>query len=123
MKLNLIDIEKNMLPNTAKNLSDFKNFPVNVFLIGVRKKICTAPFVEAQELHSQNTLKANVCIFLYISLRKFLFQRRRKVLSGDGGGSRVAEVWRLNNFLKTARCLGFVKFFILIEIFGNSAIF
>ena len=38
--------------NTAKNLSDFANFPVNMFLFGVRKNICTTPFLDGQELHS-----------------------------------------------------------------------
>ena len=46
----------------SKNLT---NFAANMFLIGVRKNICTAPFLDAQELHSSKTLKANVCIFLY----------------------------------------------------------
>ena len=34
------------------------------FLVGVRKSICTAPFLGAQELHSRSTWKVNVCIFL-----------------------------------------------------------
>ena len=105
----------------AKNLSDFTNFPANMFLFGARKNICTAPFLDVQELHSWSTLKANFCIFVYISLRKCLFQRDSKVLSGGGW------VWgRLNNFLKAACCLGLanvLQFFILIEIFDNSAIF
>ena len=53
--------------NKTKNLSDFTNFPANIFLIGVRKNICTAPFLDAEEPHSWSTLKANVCISLYIS--------------------------------------------------------
>ena len=56
-----------------------------MFLFDVRKNICTAPFRDAQELQSWSTLKPNVSIFLYISLRKFLFQKRSKVLSGGGG--------------------------------------
>ena len=32
-----------------------------------QKNICTVPFLDAQELHSWSTLKANVCIFPYIS--------------------------------------------------------
>ena len=55
-----------------------------MFLFGVRKNICAAPFIDAQELPSSSTLKANVCIFLYISLRNVLFQGRSKVLSGKG---------------------------------------
>ena len=35
--------------NTAKKLSEFtKNFTVNTFLFGVRKNICTPPFLDAQ---------------------------------------------------------------------------
>ena len=70
--------------NTVKNLSDFTNFPANMFLFGVRKNIWAAPFLDAKELHSCSTLKANVCIFLYISVRKFLFQRRSKILFNRG---------------------------------------
>ena len=110
MNLNSFEIENNMLPNTAKKLSQFTNFPANMFLFGVRKIICTAPFPDAQELLSLSTLKANVCIFLYISLKKILFQRCSKILS-DGMGD-----WgRLNNFLKAARCLDLVKCFTIFH--------
>ena len=87
--------------NTAKKLSGFTNFPANMFLFGVRKNICTAWFLDAQEPHSWSTLKANVFIFLHISVRRFLFQRHVKILSGEGW---VVE--RLIYFLKAARCLG-----------------
>ena len=53
--------------NAAKIFSDIKNFPADMFLFGVRKNICTAPFLGTQELHSWSTLKANVCIFMYPS--------------------------------------------------------
>ena len=112
--------------NTAKNLSDCTNLPANMFLCGVRKNICTTPFRDSQELHSWSTLKANVFIFLYISLKK-LFPRRSKVISGVcvcvwGGGMggdwinflRQFAVWALENVL---------HFFVLIEIFENSTIF
>ena len=73
--------------DTAKNLCDFTNFPANMFLFSVRKNICTAPFLEAQELLSWSTLKANVCIFLYISMRKCLLQRCSKIWCvGECGG-------------------------------------
>ena len=73
--------------DTAKNLCDFTNFLANMFLFSVRKNICTAPFLEAQELLSWSTLKANVCIFLYISMRKCLLQRCSKILCvGECGG-------------------------------------
>ena len=56
--------------NTAKKLSQFTNFPANMFPFGVRKNICTAPFPDAQELLSWSTLKANHCIFLYAPPQK-----------------------------------------------------
>ena len=100
--------------NTAKNLSDFTNFPADMFLCSVRKDICTAPFLDAQELHSWSTLKANVCIFLYISLKKILFPRCSNVLSGGGwvGG-------RLNKFLKAVRCLDLAKCFTIFHFNWN----
>ena len=64
---------KQYAPATQPKPFWFYKFSENTF---------TAPFLDAQELHSWSTLKANACIFLYISLRKFLFQRRSKVLSG-----------------------------------------
>ena len=53
-----------------------------------------------------STLKANVHIFLDISVRKFLFQRSNNILSD---GEWIGE--RLNNFFKAAQFLGFVKCF------------
>ena len=85
MKLNSLDIENNICSrNIVKTFSDFTtNFPVNMFLFGVRKNICTAPFLDAQELHSWSTLKANVCIFLNIyftlSLRNPLSYRNQSI--------------------------------------------
>ena len=52
--------------NTAQKLSQFTNFPANMFLFSIRKNICTASFPDAQELLPWSTLKENVCIFLYI---------------------------------------------------------
>ena len=49
-------------------LSDFANFPANMFQFSVRKNICAALFLDTQELHSWSTLKANICVFLYISV-------------------------------------------------------
>ena len=78
-------------------LSDFANFPANMFQFSVRKSICAALFLDTQEPHSWSTLKANVCVFLYISVRNFLFQRRSKVLpDGDGlGGGWIVSLKRL----------------------------
>ena len=81
--------------NAAKKLSDFI-FSSN-HVSGVIKNICIAPFLGTQELHSRSCLSENAFIFQYISLIKFLFQRRSKVLSSWGWDGR-----RLNNFLKTA---------------------
>ena len=67
-----LNIENNMLPQHRKNLSAFKIF----------HQICFCLVSQ----HSSSTLKANVCIFLYISVRKFLFQRRSKILSGGERG-------------------------------------
>ena len=103
--------------NAAKDFSLITNFPTNIFLSGVRRDICTSQFLDTQELDSLSTLKANISIFLYFSVRKFLFQRRSEISSGEG---------RLNNFLKATGCFCLVKclhFFILIETFGNSTIF
>ena len=76
--------------NKAKQnkLSQFTNFPTDMFLFGVRKNICIASFPDAQELLSSNNLKANVCMFLYISLKKNLFQSPSQILS-DGMGEGV----------------------------------
>ena len=36
--------------------------------VGARKQICTAPFLDAQEIHSRSTCKAVFHIFLQISV-------------------------------------------------------
>ena len=58
--------------NTAKNQLTF-NFSGKMFLVGVRGNICNALFLDAPELHFRSTGRANICIFLHISVRKFLF--------------------------------------------------
>ena len=54
MNLNSLDIENSMLwqHSQKKSLSDFTNIPANMFLSGVRKNICTVPFLDTLELHS-----------------------------------------------------------------------
>ena len=103
-----------MLPNTAKNLSDFTSFPANMFLCGVRKNICTTPFLDTQELHSWSTLKANVCIFLYISLCSRDVVRFYLVGGGMTGGG-----CDLSKFLKAVRCLGLAKCFTIFYFNWN----
>ena len=104
-KLTSLGIANNMLPQHSQ-----KDFWIYKFsskhVSNVRKNICTAPFVDTQELHSGSTLSENVFIFLYISLIKCLFQRPSKVLSSWGWDGR-----RLNNFLKATRCLALAKCF------------
>ena len=89
-KLNSFDIESNMLSQYSQNLSDFTTFWANMCLFGVGKNICTVQFLDAQKPHSWSTLKANVFIFLYISIRSFLLQRYSNILSTGGG---LGKVW------------------------------
>ena len=58
--------------NTAKKLSQFTNFPTNMFLLGVRKSIYTAPLTGARELLSCRTLKAE-CLYVSIYLSRNIF--------------------------------------------------
>ena len=78
------------------------------------KNICITPFLDAQERNFWSTLKANVCIFLYISVRIF-FQRRSNILS-DGSG--LGEGWIIS---WSGLIVWF--FFILTEIFENLLFF
>ena len=82
--------------NTAKNLSEFtKNFPANMFLFGVRKKHLHSTVSWRPKLHSWSTLKANVRLFLYISVRKDVV---RFYLMG--GGLRGSWIISLKRFVK-----------------------
>ena len=118
MNLNSLDIENNILPQHSQKPFWLYKYPSKHVSVCVRKNIWTALFLDAKELYCWSTLKVNVCIFLHISVRKFLFQRRRMILS-DGGWA--ADWGRLNSFPKKARCLGLIK--CLIETFWNSSIF
>ena len=51
--LKSLNIEKNILPQHGQSLTHFTNFPANLFLVGVRKDMCTTLFPDAQVLHSQ----------------------------------------------------------------------
>ena len=88
MNLNSLNMVKNVLPQHSRNPTHFTNFPANMFLVCVRKKSCTAPFLDVQEQHSPNTRKTNVCQCLYIP------EYLRKALLSHGG---------LNNFQQGAR--------------------
>ena len=84
------------------------NFPENMSLFGVRNSICTAPFLDTQDvvLGNQEMVQykcyfwdqtekcfreANVCIFLYISVRKF-YSRDVVRLYMVGGKLRVGWI-------------------------------
>ena len=77
MSFNSLDIENNVLSQHSQKpfrLYKFSNQHVSVWC-------------QKKHLHctiSWRTLKANICIFLYIYVRKVLFQRRSKIISGGG---------------------------------------
>ena len=103
--------------NIAKNPFQFTNFPANMFLFGVGKNIFrngAVPFLDTQQLYSWSTLKANACVFLYISVRKFLFDRAVKFYTVVGGG----WLW-LNDFLKADRCLDHLKYYTIFHFNWN----
>ena len=89
--LDSLDIENNMLPkHSQKPFSLYKFSSKNVSIWCQKKHLhCTISWDTRTAF--LNTLKANVCIFLYISLRQFLFKRRSRF---------YLAVWRLNNFFK-----------------------
>ena len=114
--LSSLVIENNMLAQHCQRyfwLYKFSSKHVSIWcLFGVREDICTAAF-DAQELHSWSTLKANVCILLYISVRNVLLVRFYLV------GSGIGEEVGLNSFLKAALYSGLVKGFALFRFNWN----
>ena len=104
-----------MLPQHSQKSFWLYKFSSKNISVWSQKNICGAPFLDARELHSWSNLKANVCIFLYISVRKSLFQRRSEIcLMGEGAGE--LGVWgRLNNFIKGAPCLGLATCFTIFH--------
>ena len=69
---NSFDIENNMLPQHSQKPFWGYKFSSKHFSVWCQKKkkkkkksFCAAPFLDAQELHSWSTFKANVCIFLH----------------------------------------------------------
>ena len=85
---NTVSLKKtSLILRTSAHLTLITNFTANMFLFGVRKDICTAAFLGVQWLHFWTTLKANVCIFLYISLKKLCSRDVvRSYLVGGGIG-------------------------------------
>ena len=101
--------------NTAKKSFQFTTFPANMFLFSVRKSICNELFPDAQELLPWSNLKANICIFLYICLRKICFKDVVRFYPRGYGGGWV----KLNNFLQAARGMGLVKCFTIFNFNWN----
>ena len=110
----------------ARNLSDLKMFPANMFLFDVKKKkkkFALQHFLTPKKLHSSSTLKANIFMFLYISVvvRFYLVLEGWRGKVGEGGVK-----GRLNIFLKEAHCVGLVKCFTIFHFnlnFWNSTNF
>ena len=100
--------------STAKNLSDFTNLEQTCFYLVSEKIFALHHFFTPKNCILETLWKyisvLNVCIFLYISLRKILFQRRSKGCDGEGRG-----VGRLNNFLKAACCLSLAQCFTIFH--------
>ena len=48
MSLNILNIVKNIPSEHSQKPTYFTSFPEKMFLVGVRKNICTAPFLDAQ---------------------------------------------------------------------------
>ena len=53
-------------------ITQFRNAAKNMFPIGVRRNIYIAPFLDAQELHSQGHLE-NKCLYIPPNLRLEIF--------------------------------------------------
>ena len=80
--LNSVDIENNMLMKHSQKSFSLDRFSSKHVSVWCQKKdICTVLFLDAQELHSWSTLKGNICIFLYISVRKFYLVGEDSIVS------------------------------------------
>ena len=77
-----------------------------MFLVGVRKNIYTAPFLDAQELHYQSTWKANVCILMLYCIYCVFHS---KMFAPETYEAFIW--WALNNLLQADLCLGLIKCF------------
>ena len=58
--------------NKAKKLSDSANIPAHMFLLGARKNICTAPFLDAQKPAFLKHFDSE-CLYISVDLRKKIF--------------------------------------------------
>ena len=111
-----------MLPqHSQKPFRLYYQFSSKHISVWCQKKHLHSTFSWHPKLHSWSNLKANVRIFLYIFVRKVLFQRHSKILS-YGGGLERGLIISLRRLVVSA-LQNVLQFFILIEIFGNSTIF
>ena len=98
--------------NTAKNLTHFTNFPANMFLVGVRKKN-----ISRRPRNAFSKYFESKCLYVSVYLSKNIFVSETwkvfYVMEGWIISLRRLAVWASQNIL---------KFFILIEVFGNSTI-
>ena len=53
--------------NTAKNFTHFTNFPAYMFVIGVRKNICTAPLLDTKKAEFWKRLESK-CLYIPLQL-------------------------------------------------------
>ena len=60
LNLNSLNIVRSILPRHIQKRTHVTNYPPKTFLVGLRKKTWTAPFLDAQEAYSWSTWKANV---------------------------------------------------------------
>ena len=114
-KLDFFYIESNMLPKHSQKLfSSLRIFQQTCFCLLSEKTFALHNFLTPKNCFLETFWKQMSVIFLYISLRKILFQRRSKIFPGSMGSG-----GKLNNFLKAARCSGLVKCFTIFHFNWN----
>ena len=73
--------------NTAKNLSHFKSFPGNMFLVGIRKNICTVPISRRQRTAFLKHFESKcLCIFVYLRKKIFVSETQEAFIWWTWGG-------------------------------------
>ena len=116
--LNSLNIAKSILPrHILKPYSRYKFSKKNVFCWSQKKKDLHWTISKSPRTTFSKHLEGKCLCIIVCFLKKFLFQRRRKLLSGG----------EMNNFIQATRCLGLAEclktFYSSIEIFGNSTNF
>ena len=122
MNLNSLEIENNMLLQHSQKPFSLYTFSSQYFSVWCQKKHLPCSISWRLRTAFLKHFKATVCIFLYISVRKFLFQRCSKILSCWREGWWSGWIISLTR-IAVGPSSDVLQFFILIEIFGNSTIF